>query len=246
MMFLHSPVVAIAVLMLFPVAVQAASIKSPIVTKGEAEIELQGNLDSDGDSAKDGAYEFKTGMGYGVTDHWFVEIESEWEREPQERLRHKAVALENRFQILPQGEYILDLGFYAEYELTTQAGVADEITFGPILRSDVGNWRLTANPFVAVEVGDHSEKPPEFKYGLQGLYLWQPIAAFGVEAYGTVEDAPQDEQKHQVGPVMTGKVSAKNLGLPGKFGYELGALFGLTTAATNQSYRFKLEYEWAW
>jgi hypothetical protein len=246
MMFLHSPVVAIAVLMLFPVTVQAASIKSPIVNKGEAEIELQGNLDSGGDSAKDGGYELKTGVGYGVTDHWFVKIKSEWEREAQERLRHKAVALENRFQILPQGEYILDLGFYAEYELTTQADAAEEITFGPILRSDVGNWRLTANPFVAVEVGAHSEKPPEFKYGLQGLYLFQLIAAFGIEAYGTVADKPQDEQKHQVGPVVTGKISAKNLGLLGKFGYEVGALFGLTTAAADQTYRFKLEYEWAW
>jgi hypothetical protein len=240
---------AVSVFALLPVAAFADSIKSPIVTKGEAEIELKGEVSDDRAADKDGEYEFKIGTGYGVTDHWFVELESEWKRKPEDRIKHEAIAIENRFQILPQGAYLLDLGFYAEYEFATQAKAADSITFGPILRTDIGAWRFTANPFLNVEVGAHSEAAPQLKYGVQGLYTLHSAVALGVEAYGKSgalnEHKPLAKQEHQIGPVLTGKLSGYSLGLPGKFGYEAGALFGLTPATAAQTYKFKLEYEFA-
>lgn len=239
---------ALALALLFSGSAFAVpSIKSPIVTKGEAEIELGADGTSDADKAKDGGHGLTLEFGYGVTDHWFTEFETEWSNDPGERFRHEAVAWENRFQILPQGEYLVDLGFFAEYEFGTRPHSADEIKFGPILQSTIGNFRVTANPFMSVEVGAHSEAAPEFSYGVRAEYLWKQAFNPGVEFYGKmgeIADGPRlSEQEHSLGPVATGSVSLHSLGLPGKLGYEAGVLFGVTDAAPARSFKGKLEYE---
>lgn len=245
----HRHTLAAAVLLaLSPgIANAASTIKSPIVTKGEAEIEIQSSVTDDKDKSKDGEYETKLGLGYGVTDHWFVELESEWKRDPEDRFRHEAVAIENRFQILPQGEYLLDLGFYTEYEIGTRKGSTDEITLGPIFRSDIGKFRITANPFMSVEIGANSTEAPSFKYGVQGLYMLHHAFAPGIEMFGKtgelVESKRLPDQEHQIGPVLTGTILGSTIGLPGKFGYEAGVLFGLTRATADETYKIKLEYE---
>lgn len=55
----------------------APSVKSPIVTKGEVEIEVGFAGSNDSDAAKDGAYGLSLEFGYGVTDRWFTEFETE-------------------------------------------------------------------------------------------------------------------------------------------------------------------------
>lgn len=227
--------------------VQAASIKSPIVIQGEAEVEIEVEATDDNDSKKAGEAELAVAMGYGVTDHWSFEIESEWAREPGDSLKHKVIGLENRFQILPQGEYLLDLGFYAKYEFGTQKDAADELTLGPIFQHDVGDFRFTANPFLSVEIDGASDAAPEFKYGLRAQYLWHKAFAPSIEFYGStgalIASKRQSDQTHQLGPVVSGSFSAASLGLPGKFGYEIGVLFGVTDATPDQTYKGKLEYE---
>lgn len=235
------------VLLLSGAAFAAPSVKSPIVTKGEAEIELSGESSSDSDNAKDGARGLSLEFGYGVTDRWFTEFETEWSNGPGERFRHEALAWENTFQILPEGEYLLDWGMFAAYEFGTRPHSADEITFGPILRSTVGNVRITANPFISVEVGAHSEAAPEFSYGVRAEYLWKQAFNPGVEFYGKLgemADGPRlSEQEHSLGPVAKGSFSLRGLGLPGKLGYEAGVLFGVTDASPARNFKGKLEYE---
>jgi hypothetical protein len=249
-MFLYRQKLALTALSLLctlPIMAQASSIKSPIVTKGEAEIELQSFGTSDKDSSKDGEHNLRFSAGYGVTDHWFTEIESEWSNDPGERFTHEAVAWENTFQILPQGEYLIDWGFYAEYEFGTRAHSADELTFGPIFQSDIGKIRLTANPFISVEVGAHSAAAPEFKYAFRAQYMLNAYFNPSIEFYGKmgemIADTPAREQQHQLGPVISGGVSLHGLGLPGKIGYEAGMLFGLTESTAARTYKGKLEYE---
>ncbi len=228
---------------------QAASIKSPIVHQGEAEFEVEVEATDDKDSNKAGEAEFAVAIGYGVTDFWFFEIESEWARDPGSRFKHKVLGLENRFQILPQGEYLLDVGFYAKYEFGTRKNAADELTLGPIFQHDVGDFRFTANPFLSVEVDGGTDAAPEFKYGLRAQYLLHKAFMPSVEFHGNtgeiIASKRQSEQTHQLGPVVSGSLSAAPLGLPGKFGYEIGVLFGLTDATPDQTYKAKLEYEFA-
>ena len=217
------------------------------MTKGEYEIEISADGTSDADSTKDGAHGLTLEFGYGVTNHWFTEFETEWSNGSGERFRHEAVAWENTFQILPQGEYLIDLGFFAEYEFGTRPHSADEIKFGPIFQSTIGNFRVTTNPFMSVEVGAHSEAAPEFSYGVRAEYLWKQAFNPGVEFYGKmgeIADGPRlSEQNHSLGPVATGSVSLHRLGLPGKLGYEAGVLFGVTDAAPARTFKGKLEYE---
>lgn len=236
------------VLLMSGSAIAAPSVKSPIVRKGEAEIEVNGESSGDHDRAKDGARGLGLEFGYGVTDRWFTKLETEWSNGPGERFRHEAVAWKNTFQILPEGEYLLDWGMYAAYEFGTRPHSADEITFGPILRGSVGNFRVTANPFISVGVGAHSEAAPEFSYGVRAEYLWKQAFNPGVEFYGKLgemADGPRlSEQEHSLGPVAKGSFSLRRLvGLPGKIGYEAGVLFGVTDASPARNFKGKLKYE---
>lgn len=235
-------------LALYTVNANAAStVKSPNVTKGEAEVEIQSSVTNDDEKSKDGEYEMKIGMGYGFTDHWFMEIESEWKHAPEDRIRHETVAIENRFQILPQGEYMLDLGLYTEYEIGTRKGSSDQITLGPIFRTDIGKFRITANPFISTEIGANSKDAPSFEYGMQALYRLHDAFTPGLELFGKtgelIASKRLPDQEHQIGPYFEGSTPANSIGLPGEFGYEFGALFGLTRGTVDETYKIKLEYQ---
>jgi hypothetical protein len=48
---------------------------SPIVEQGELEIEARARITDDGSASKDDERRIKVGVGYGVTEWWFTEIE---------------------------------------------------------------------------------------------------------------------------------------------------------------------------
>lgn len=230
-------------------AAQATSIKSPIVRAGEAEVGIEVEATDDKNSKQAGAAELALNLGYGVTKHWYFRLQSQWARDPGDSLQHNVLGLENRFQILPQDEYLFNLGFYVEYEFGTQENAADELTVGPTLQTDIGDFRFTANPFLSVEVGGGTDAAPEFKYGLRGQYLLHPAFNPGIELHGNTGsvltgERPSD-QTHLLGPVATGNFSAAPLGLSGRFGYEVGVQFGLTKATPDQNYKAKLRYLFA-
>jgi hypothetical protein len=66
----------------------------------------------------------------------------------------------------------------------------------------------------------------------------------GVEYYGQIDDlahaGPYNRQQHLAGPVLAGGYSFAPYG---KLGYEVGYLFGLTSASPRGAVRWKLEYE---
>ena len=230
-----------------PAAASSYHIQSPIVTKGELELEARSFITSDSNDAKDKGRNLRSSVGYGVTDFWFVEFESEWSNDPGTRFSHEAVEIENRFQFVPQGTYAIDLGGFAAYETTTRADSPDEIIFGPILQMPVDKFVFTLNPFISAEVGKHSTKNPEFSYAVQAKYLAHPMFAPAVEFYGEPGEIgnfdPLSDQKHAVGPVITGLIMGAPFGLPGKLKYEAGVLFGLTSGTAAQIYKGGLEYE---
>ena len=79
---------------------------SPIVQKGEWELEARGSRDFDGRDDKDKAIKQKYALGYGVTELWFTEIYGEFEQEAQSHESNAtSIEWENRFQLTQQGQY---------------------------------------------------------------------------------------------------------------------------------------------
>lgn len=225
-------------------------VRSPIVDFHELEIEHNGSITFDKkNSDKNHNQSYTNSIGYGVTPWWMVELEGEWGSGSDEQLRYQATTLENIFQLTPQGEYWADLGFFAEYSQSNRRSDPNTIEFGPIAQKETAGFfnsdlLHTINVFAERQVGHNSGNDTEVSYAWQSRLLLNPWFEPGVEFYGEVEDIGHPgkltEQEHRLGPMFAG---ARNFAPYGKIKYELGYLFGLTSATENGAVRWKLEYE---
>lgn len=230
-------------------AAQAAAIKvySPYVEKGETEIEYQGYRTFDSDSAKDNEQKNKLGLGYGVTDYWATEIYGIWKKSPGGNTHFDATEWENRFQLTERKAYFVDLGFLIEYEhARDRQNDADELAFGPLLAKDIGRTTTTANFIFERQLGANGASGVAFAYRLQERWRLYETFEPAIEAYGEFGDVRNFEspnrQKHMVGPVAQG--TFRNLGLlPGKLKYNVGYLFGVTSATASGTLKSVIEYE---
>ena len=217
---------------------------SPQVVKGEAELEVRGNFDTDHRGNKDGNQKHEVELGYAPTDFWFFEVATEVVKEPNTSRTLEAVELENTFRLLPEGKYWLNLGFFAKYEFAIPGENPDEFEFGPILQKQFGKMVVTVNPFFLREIGNNSANGAAFRYGVQAKYRLMPEFEPGVEAFGkpgTVGSfGPLSSQTHQIGPVAFGKF---RLGTGQVIKYQVGVLFGLTEISPDATLKWILEYE---
>ena len=100
----------------FPTQAYATKkVYSPIVEKGEIEVEARGEYDADERPSKDDVQKHKYALGYGVTDRWFTEIYGELERTKNDDdedldFQFTALAWEHRFQLTEQGQFPVDVG----------------------------------------------------------------------------------------------------------------------------------------
>jgi hypothetical protein len=215
----------------------------PNVTKGEFEFENRAFGTFDSDPSRGNERNITSELGYGLTDHWFAEIENEFEKGAQDKWRYHALGLENVFQLTEQGEGWIDLGFFAEYEIAMQHGNSDGFIFGPILQKQFGRTLVTANLFVAADIGGDEPEDPQFNYAIEVKYLLTPMFQPGFQIYG----APGafsgfhtfSQQDNRGGPVLFGEFSTA----PGKIKYEAGYLVGLTHDSPSGTLKFLLEYE---
>jgi len=74
--------------------------------------------------------------------------------------------------------------------------------------------------------------------------LVHPLFSSGFEYYASVDDIAHsgtyNQQQHFIGPVLT---ESQSFAPYGKLKYEVGYLFGLTTATPRGAVRWRLEYE---
>jgi high-affinity iron transporter len=230
-------------------AAYAANIKvySPYVEKGEAEIEYQGYRTFDSASAKNNEQKNKLGLGYGVTDYWATEFYGIWKKSPGGSTHFDATEWENRFQLTERNAYFADLGFLIEYEhVRDRQNDVDELAFGPLLAKDIGRTTTTANFIFERQLGSRGASGVAFTYRLQER--WRLYEAFepAIEAYGNLGklnnlDSP-DRQEHMVGPAVQGAVRIPGW-LPGKLKYNVGYLFGVTSATASGTLKSIVEYE---
>jgi hypothetical protein len=188
-------------------------------------------------------------IGFGVTPWWRIELEGEMSSGAGQSLKMDAVTFENTFQLTEPGAYDFNLGFFAEYSHVTTKGAPNSFKFGPIIQKELPNFLSldtlhTLNLFFARDVGANATRATAFELGWQSVVRLHPLFAPGFEYYGEIGDlgssGPYNRQQHLVGPVLTG---AASLAPYGSIKYEVGYLFGLTTASPYGAARWRLEYE---
>lgn len=242
------PVVGLALIfanMLLPRPASAGeTVYSPIVHGGEIEFETKGKYEIDGDPASDGALKEIYEVGYAFTDRWKSAIFIKFEKAPGGQLKQEAVAWENIIQLTEQGEYWADVGLYLEYESSVHSAGHNKVEAKLLLEKETGDFVHTANIIFEKQVSGQNKDNLELEYALRSKYRHRKELEFGIEAFGgfgEIEDfKPRSEQKHYLGPVLSGKIAIKP---KWKVKYEAGYLFGISDAASDGKFKWMIELE---
>ncbi len=231
-------------------------IRSPgEIDQGELEIEHNGDAVFDRRPDQTGATSYTLEIGTGITSWWKAEVELGFDRDPGFNLptRMTGLVLENTFAFSEPGEYWLDPGFYIEYGQSLTRGSnagPNALTFGPIASKQIGPTTHTINLFFTRELGPYqTTQGVDFSYAWQSRWDLWPKLSPAVEIYGDMgvigSTGKFNQQQLLVGPVAVGMVHFDELGIhrPGKIKYELGWLFGATTATPHNVLKWQLEVE---
>jgi FTR1 family protein len=230
--------------------VRADDIKiySPIVVKGEKEVEVQGSYDFDNRAEKKNARRQEYSFGYGLTDWWATEVGGIIEQGPDEDgIMSKPIfthlEFENRFQLTPQGKYWIDVGVLIEYEQTFKHEETNNIEAKILLEKTFTSFVHTVNFILEKEVKNYSDEKlpaPEARVAWSTKYLWRSYLQPGFEYHADFGEVrhhnPYNEQAHQVGPNLYGRIT-KNVK------YDIGYLFGISPASPDGQLKWVVEYE---
>jgi hypothetical protein len=227
-------------------------LRYPIVEYRELEIEHNGSVTFDkSKSGKNNNQSFPTEIEFGFLPWWKIGIETNIEAESGQNIHYEATALENYFQLSPQGKYWADLAFFTEFERPASRNGAHSATFGPLIQKELPNLLgldtvHTVNLLFEKEIGHNADPATPLRVAWQSRARLHPLLEPGFEYYGDIGDvaAPGKiaDQQHRVGPIIAGLYAFPPYG---KLKYEMGYLFGLTRATENGALRWRLEYELA-
>lgn len=214
---------------------------SPIVEKGELELEWRGGIDFDERKDKDNKQKQKYAVGYGVTDRWFTEIYGEIEKNAgQEEFDFTTIEWENILQLFEQGQYWVDAGLYLAYETTVRDQDPEKLEAKILLEKSLPHFTHTANFIFEKEMGDGNEADLEGGFAWSSRYRWKEYLEPGIEFhayFGELKESNSyQNQKHQLGPVIYGK-------LFNHVKYDIGYLYGITDAAPEGALKWIFEFE---
>lgn len=211
----------------------------PRVEKGELAAEANLNYDFDHRKEMDNYFSQVVGFEYGVTDWWQVELAGEIEKEYGDHNKLTNYKWENIFAPWKPGENWMDVGFYVELEKGAHHDDPDNFETKLLLEKDVGKFANTANLKLEHEFGPNHETSWGSGVALQTKYRYDQAFEPGLEYYGDFgsfhDKLSFNDQSHQFGPVIEGKI--------GHVKYDTGALFGVSDAAPDATIKLNLEYE---
>lgn len=214
---------------------------SPIVEKGELELEWRGGIDFDEREDKDNKQKQKYAVGYGVTDRWFTEIYGEIEKDAEQgEFDFTTIEWENIVQLFEQGQYWIDAGLYLAYETTVKDNTPENLEAKILLEKSLPHFTHTANFIFEKQMGDGDEEDLEGGFAWSSRYRWKEFLEPGIEfhaSFGELKESNSyQNQKHQLGPVVYGK-------LFNHIKYDVGYLYGITDAAPEGTLKWILEFE---
>ncbi len=217
---------------------------SPIVEGGEFEIEARGSYDFDDRVSKDGNQKQKYSVGYGVTDRWWTELYGEVEKGRNDdgedpNFSFTSMEWENRYQLLEQGKYWLDAGLYFAYEIPFENKHPGQIEGKLLLEKSLDKFTHTANVIFEKQVGGGAAEETVAGLAWSSRYRWHEYLEPGFEIHSDFgklkEHTPYNEQQHQVGPVLYGKLTKE-------LRCDIGYLFGVTDASPDGTLKWIFEY----
>ncbi len=128
-------------------------IRYPNIDEGEVEIEHNYSATFDNRSQNNGRQSSPTEIGMGVLPFWFVELEGEFSKEPDNKWSFDATTFENYFMLTEPGKYWLDFSLFAEYSAAARSADPDSVTFGGLFQKQDMKWLHTLNLYWQKEVG---------------------------------------------------------------------------------------------
>ncbi len=211
----------------------ADKVYRPLVEYGETEVEFRSGYVKDEREELNGTQAYVIDFGQGVTAWWFTEAVLEIEKEPDASLEAEELEWENIFQLTEQGEYFVDLGFFAELKLPLEVEYAYGLEVGPMLQKETGPLVHNLNLLAEWAFGNGFQTENELGYTLQSRWRSGTAVEGGIQGFG-VEDA------HLLGPAVFGQ---GRMGEHGKFKWDAAILAGLTDDAEDWRLRWELEFE---
>jgi hypothetical protein len=248
----HTTVIAILLAGLIGVSAPHSAraefkIRYPNIDYREVEVEHNYSATFDRRKGRNNDVSSPVEIGAGVLPFWFVEIEGEIEKHPGEHARWEATTFENYFMLTEPGKYWLDFAIFAEYARQTDRNEADTIELGLLFQKQHLQTLHTLNLYWEKPVGALAEPIDTFKYAWQSRYLLNRYFQPGIEIYGEIENLNKpgnfNQQQFRLGPMLAGSYGLGELFGVGKIKYEVGYLFGVTSATEHGTLRTRLEIE---
>src|SRR5262245_3583102 len=132
-------------------------VRSPEVSKGEAEIEEHGAFYSGPGEDERLTQTHELEGKYGFTERFEGILEGVFEQPSGEDFEAEEIELGGQYEIIQRHGDGFGLAFRTLYEFALQGGSPDEILFGPLAKVVRGPNSATINTFFVGQVGDHVE-----------------------------------------------------------------------------------------
>ncbi len=217
---------------------EGLKIYSPGITQGERELE------SILYTTKGRQQGYAFSAGYSPASYWAAEVYEVLHRDPGGKILSDAVEVENRFALGAPGQYWLDAGAAAEFEIPQQAGDHGVAQFAPILEKQFGPALVSLNLPLGWQYGPGCAPGATLGYAARAEYLLFPAFSPAAEAFGAPgvvgRFAAASQQTHSAGPAVYGAARVA----PGQtLRYSVASLFGLTPASPGWTLVGRLELE---
>lgn len=223
----------------------AEALITPDIEVGEREIEVGiGIADEDGERNSGLAI----GFGAGIANRWASEIGVEFEKEDGDDFEFSGVEWENRIGLIVDEDEPMALSLLVGFERPRERAEGWSSTLGLLSESTPGRFLVNANLLLTRtwdEADSGGEEPGGTTLGYQwrSLYRYSHRIYYGLWGMGDLgrwnDWADKEEQSHQLGPAIYGRLKLGGQ----RLNYDVGLLFGLTNGAPERGLRLKLEYE---
>jgi hypothetical protein len=243
-MRVNVPLLAAAIL-LSPLQAWAAPsdyIKMPTVNEGEMEVDFKAGSSSKSDTPQASAASI--GMGYGIAARWSTEVSLQYKQELNEGTRFDAIEWENKFQLTKPGQYPVTVGFLLEIERPMNHDAGWDVLWGPLFQTGFDKFQFNLNLLFQRTYQGANPGNLVMLYHLQAKYRWLPRFEYGLQGFGNMGTydnwAPPDQQSHQIGPAVFGKLP---VGDHHVIKYNAAWLLSASKTAPDNTLRLQVQYE---
>ncbi|PRC95241.1 hypothetical protein [Solimicrobium silvestre] len=172
-----------------------------------------GSLGQTGQPSQDAS---TLGFGYGFTENWFSEIYVGYVKIGSGATEFDSAAWQNTF-LLTNSQSPVDVGLYTEIEYEHDRTAGEQLTFGPLLQTELGLTKINFNLLFQRNYFADFSNPMQMGYQWQVKQHLNLPVDLGIQGFGEFGQwdhwAAQKDQSHRLGPALFGKIalSEKNV-----------------------------------